>query len=860
MPTNAQMERADELAATRTRIKLIQEGLLEPIDGKSKTLHPMRFRTRSWGDSGQHGGGVPDYGIAATRQIRHRTPSGVTSFHFAHSAVTKVTYRTLVEGKPHMPGAAAAHGRYLERESAVADLITEQQGQGTERAADVDSSPDPEGISPTSASAVQRGAPIPTQMENDHVTATSPFDASDIQTMVEDLGTSEPHLGSVDGEGSLEDPGPDADLFLLSGRDLVCDRGASERLLLSPEDVSLAAGPGSERLRCPSNGDQEARGKKVEDEDLTLGAAFDRYLTRPSALAIQPDHSRALITNIDEDDKERAGFWGQVEEYERTPSPDTIAFRYCDYRPFWDAVLLQSDCPKEIREKIEGPHRDSDKPIEIKHGTKVQAFLRRQPGWVKPGPKKRKAKKAKTQEQPVDVAEEPPPIAEVTIGRGGRTQYRINGELPAELTPSQNFALLQDFAREFERRELPFLAVMHAPDHHNHDRNWHFHLAYYDRPVRRITEADIERLAARGFDVSQLSPGQWDFTVELKVPRRTDKRTTFPLRQNKVAEVSRSRAWPKTLRVALAKVTNRHLSAAGIARRVSPETFEDLGIPADPHEHLSTTANAMETRGVATAAGIRNENKQWAAILAQAEARYRAELEAAETRITQTLSGQSLGNGDGLAKHKELRVQLEQAAKLRRDAFLLEQELERARSRAVMVRERNLKLLKAGEADPKTTTAKRMAEHRSLVASATRYLISLEEELADVTMLAARWRASARRCDARAAEIESELKMPNEQSADTGKALSGREQIIDRIAAAVMQAPPSDQSLPDHPLSRAEQDRAIQRRIDEIKEEVRKENEMKRAAPNQAVEQGPDSEQSRRQSPQMPHPGLGRGW
>jgi len=49
---------------------------------------------------------------------------------------------------------------------------------------------------------------------------------------------------------------------------------------------------------------------------------------------------------------------------------------------------------------------------------------------------------------------------------------------------------------------------------------------------------------------------------------------------------------------------------------------------------------------------------------------------------------------------RKLRDQLQQAAKLKQDAFLLDQELERAASRARMVRERNLQLVKACDADP----------------------------------------------------------------------------------------------------------------------------------------------------------------
>jgi len=60
--------------------------------------------------------------------------------------------------------------------------------------------------------------------------------------------------------------------------------------------------------------------------------------------------------------------------------------------------------------------------------------------------------------------------------------------------PDARIRILKGFSDEFEKRNLPFIAVMHAPDHANDDRNWHFHLVYHDRPTRRFTGMADDRL------------------------------------------------------------------------------------------------------------------------------------------------------------------------------------------------------------------------------------------------------------------------------------------------------------------------------------------------------------------------------
>jgi len=746
MPTNRQMEARDEFEARRNRIKLIREGILEPVEGKALSLGAPRVWGKNWGEEAKGRRQVPDYRIPASRPIRLTSASGATSFHFGHTSVSKVTRFTAVEGMRNQPGAAKAHGQYLERESAVAYV--------------------------------------------------DPGEAREPQDV----------------------------------RELVPER-FGEEFGAAPDPINATPGE-----QCADSG--------------SAAAGQDRYLIRDAALAIQPDGSRALLTNISQDDDERAEFWDLLEQHEGTPNPDTMSFRASDNTEFWDAVLHNPDCPADLREKLEGSDRDSPEPFVVDSARRIIAFLGEQPGWITP------VSAARRKREGLD-----PNMADFVIGRGGRVQYRINAALPAELSPEQNLAVLRDFSKEFEKRGMPHVAVMHAPDEHNAETNWHFHLAYTDRPARRIDEADIKQLAGKGFDVSTLKPGMWDFAIELPDPKKAGRKKR-PLRRNKVPEVSRSRDWPMTLRVALAKVVNQHLEAAGIERRASPETYAKMGLDIESQDHLGTRQNALETRGKATATGIANERKQWAWIQAQAKARHDAEIADADARIERLLRSQSasIARDERIA---ELRDTLYRAARLRHDAFIIDQEIERAKSRAVMVRERNLKMLEAAKSGPRRARPAKVTEWQDLVASATRYLAALEDKLAPDAVAVSRWQREALQCEERARVIQAAFDQPVEADQAAGKPSPGPAR--------------SDPAQPELPgrlsispalvanVAAARERQRLQREADEtfMEEWLRRQREKQATAKFAPSEDRANGEQQRKavkpMHPQMPPPRFDLG-
>ena len=519
--------------------------------------------------------------VPMTRAHRLATTEGATSFHFAHSFINKVPAERMEDGRRNRPGAARAHNKYVERETAVATLADAVDPT-------IAASPSTE---PANAAGHEENeheheeedgvAAGPAGGRSEGTDAGRPF----LQRYLEILGDFPPG----------DDAEPGADLRLLSGFELVRHRGHPELLVQGTAPVSLDAGPIAAAVRQSRSRPGRHAGTQAAIEAHTP-SGHDRYLVRGGAVAIQPDGDRVLFTNIDADPAKRAEFWTLVEVHERSAGSDQMSCRFADQPDFWGAVIRRNDCPPVLRDQHATVDHDKIVRFDIDSGKAMRKFLKQLDGWIGKG-------------------EGEQTFARFHDGRAGRTQYRIVGELPDELPMTGKVQLLRDFTEEFRRRRIPFVAVMHAPDHNNDEKNWHFHLVYYDRPCARITAAQIAELERNGHDTGRLAPGMWDFAA-VTVKKDRVNRELWPLRQKKVAQVGNDR-WIKDLRHSFAKMTNVQLEQAGVARRVDPRRHADMGIVADPQEHLGTRQAAAETRGTVTAAGTRNEERQSQAILAQ---------------------------------------------------------------------------------------------------------------------------------------------------------------------------------------------------------------------------------------------------
>lgn len=707
MPSDRYIQMRDAIEAARQRLSLIRQGLISvEVDDVAprRRVHVVRVQRQFEHLDSQSGSRTPSFHIPATRSYRLTNSAGASSFHFSHRSVAKVTFETCQDSVRVRPGAARAHGRYVEREAAVADLGADL---------DAEALPASNGLNRDVAEHPVSKQEHRHEHDYTHDQRIDPWLGAGLvgYEPPSEPGAEGLFAGTVVGR-PVEDSLTDARVRLLSRGDLVRHGGGTHGILRSSADVSVEGGAGDLGLRCPSEGDRD-EGSRLSAPTLRgRGDAIghDKYVGRQGAVAIQPEGTRALITNIDPDDDERAKFWSLVEEHEAVNRGDTMSLRVADNSVFWSQIAARDDCPPELKAALAKASPTETIRFAVDSSREMRAFLASHPGWVPP----HNTKKGKVLRHG-DLQ----PFAKFHDGRGGRTQFRIVGELPEELDSAGRFAILQEFSQQFAKRNLPFVAVMHAPDHKNDERNWHFHLLYYDRPCRRITNDDIADLNAKGYRANHLEVGMWDFSAVTPKKGRTNGKAV-PLKQNKITEVAQD-GWIEMLRSEFARINNRHLSASRAKRRLDPRRYEEMGIVADPQEHLGTAQAAAETRGEVTEIGRGNEHRQYAAIMAEGEARFAA----AMTNVEVLNQRQHAGDESWVRK----REALIEAAQLKHMAFGLDQDIERACSRARSVQRKNRQLLDAYQADPKAGTAKERAEAANLVEAATRYLAQLELEL-----------------------------------------------------------------------------------------------------------------------------------
>ena len=662
--------------------------------------------------------------VPMTRAHRLATAEGATSFHFAHSFINKVSTERMEDGRRNRPGAARAHNKYVERETAVASLA--------------------DAVEPTiAASPSTKPAKAAGREENDNETEEDGVAAGPAGSRSEGADAERPflqrNLEILGDYAPGDDAEPGADLRLLSGFELVRHGRHPELLVQGAAEIPVDAGPFAAAVRQSSPRQGRHAGTQAAVAAQTP-SGHDRYIVRGGAVAIQPDGNRVLFTNIDADPAKRAEFWTLVEEHERSAGMDQMSCRFADRPDFWAAVVRRNDCPPALRDQYARADHDEIVRFDIDSGKAMRKFLEQQDDWV--------AKEGEDQT-----------FAKFHDGRAGRTQYRIVGELPDELPMAGKVQLLRDFTEEFRRRRIPFVAVMHAPDHNNDEKNWHFHLVYYDRPCARITAAQIAELERSDHDTSRLAPGMWDFAA-VTVKKDRVNRELWPLRQKKVAQVGSDR-WIKDLRRRFGTLTNVQLEKADVTRRVDPRRHADMGIVADPQEHLGTRQAAAEARGAATSAGTRNEERQSQVILAQIDARRDAahaeaarRVEGWRRRLAGRLGSGATGNGDPIARFE---AGLIAAADLDHLGAILQHADDRAASRARNLTRINGQLVRAIDADPSAGSRRERQRRADIVVAAGKYLHVLDVALRHDRSLVAECAAEAERLRGIAASVEASL-------------------------------------------------------------------------------------------------------
>lgn len=317
----------------------------------------------------------------------------------------------------------------------------------------------------------------------------------------------------------------------------------------------------------------------------------------------------SIFSNIADDQFEREEYWRAVHRSERDPKVHQLQLDPDANPRWWQAMETAPDMDEGfrahcllVREKhlqwLEAERREpGQKPFRADPFTassegcgRAIDGARRVPGW--------------------DDLDQP---LQFKSGRGGRIQIRFVAELPHEVSAEDRALIVQNFCDHlgsFSKDEdgnpvgMMYTAVIHAPDAHNDRRNYHLHVIAHDRPAKWLP---VE--------------GMWDFEYREEFNHKGEIRTRYPLRQNKIGEVSQSkektgqeisgRNFIPAMRGEFARITNAVLEARGVERRLDPRRYDEIGIERTPTEHLGTRAAALEAVGVPTIVGRLNAIAIW---------------------------------------------------------------------------------------------------------------------------------------------------------------------------------------------------------------------------------------------------------
>lgn len=400
---------------------------------------------------------------------------------------------------------------------------------------------------------------------------------------------------------------------------------------------------------------------------IGAAAAGGLYIEREEALAHQENGVPVIYSNISQDAAERQRFWEDVEEHETEPAPDYLVITTSQDREFWQDVQADPRCPPALAQAI--VEADPDTPSRITTGDNEPVReMMTDHGWAPPSPRNPyETEQEKLQRHELDLHNSKG--ATWVDGRGGHIQNRIVGELPYEVDHESRARIVRRFADFFEKKNLPYVAVMHAPDFKNNDKNWHFHLAYYERPCSRFSGAyndyilenfvaknardqgmhDVKANALASGELDRFA-GQWDLTVPVTYKSKCGHmRTTSPFFQDKDRDCNK-RGFPLKLRKLLAQFTNDELEAAEVGRRVDPRRYNEMGINKEAEEHLGSRSAQLEILGIPTPRGITNEAKQWQSILNRIERELQAANKAVDNQERRW--GQDLDLGELAPSHK----------------------------------------------------------------------------------------------------------------------------------------------------------------------------------------------------------------
>jgi hypothetical protein len=323
----------------------------------------------------------------------------------------------------------------------------------------------------------------------------------------------------------------------------------------------------------------EGRDARSQQDYLERPGAVERTSPKNLSDAELDALEYASFGTIGDTIEERRHFWNALEAVEQDPQGDEVKIKFADFPEWWDLALANLEtAPKLVRLALESQRSTGEpKDIKLKVPTNVAFAIH---NWV--------------------VGLDPEAQIEIEPGRGGRIQNRIIAELPFELDGRERVEIVRDFTNKLTEKNLPFWAVIHAPDLNNDKRNFHVHMIYADRPAAKMKDPDNPN-----------GPDLWDFEIKKeKVYKNYTRRVTHPYTQNKDRSIIEE-SWVPALRERWKEVSNAVMERAGIEKRYDARSYEAMGIQLDPLKHIPSKTFNKERKGELTEDGVVLARRQW---------------------------------------------------------------------------------------------------------------------------------------------------------------------------------------------------------------------------------------------------------
>ena len=422
-----------------------------------------------------------------------------------------------------------------------------------------------------------------------------------------------------------------------------------------------------------------------------------------SRVETRPDGERLVMSNISNIYEERVEFFQLVDQFERVNHGDKVEIDFEANVEMWRTVIDDPNCDPAIlmayADWAANMERLKKQPIALEGSGSNLRMVMKDHGFVFADPIVNEERLKRDGFCFHD-------------GRGGRTEYRLVFELPREFNYEQRAEALGRLCLQFKKAGCMYVAVIHAPDPHNCEDNYHIHLDFYDRKCRRLdgTAADlmhvkkqfepfVEAEIKNGLYREQVRDRAWDFTVKRTYPSNKCTKTHYPFGATHKSAAVRDIRFVAKVRKAFAADINAVAREAGHGNLYDPRSYAAMGMNCPASKKLGPAAHGLETKGVPTKVGLDNEAAQALFEMQLIERAHQDEgrqldgiqfdLQKAPQDLPVKLAAHKIAVDEELARAR-------MAMDIRRDLALLELEQERERSRARLVSERQGRASRSG--------------------------------------------------------------------------------------------------------------------------------------------------------------------